>query len=481
MALSKVLVDPFTRSELSRSGLEELSRNLWLGCCLSCGGELADDVPSVLAVDEAVAVTVTLHHRACRRPQWIRNGPGFLGRYITTVTALVLVPYGDPSRDPFLPTVLVNPSLEQVSLAPDEHGRYRATTVADHQALGFGVPAGGVIPRSETEDICSWLTEDALIVRCHQQYWRIDVPPGHPYAREIVEFGGVVLGISTALNPYDMRNPEPIKRVLRDGDLAAIVAPLNTTSPPPDLTSGAMIEVDSDLAHADENDDRDWLPELLPYQGPSYNPATGQCSTGVTMDGPWYWTLNTPGHGVENGIIAGPADIGKTNILRMLLVEALYTDKFVITAADPLNRNNLVDLFEEISNPQLPPARTADDTVRLLRALAAIVDYRREHADQYREPTPEHRGILLALDDAHVVLRDPDVAAAAEAVAVRGPAVSVGLVAVTESVDLAAFGGRRDLLRALMAQPTNRMAFSEEHAQQLIQWRRELNLETRSG
>lgn len=37
MALAKLKADPFTRATLGTSGLEAVSRNLWLMDCQSCG------------------------------------------------------------------------------------------------------------------------------------------------------------------------------------------------------------------------------------------------------------------------------------------------------------------------------------------------------------------------------------------------------------------------------------------------------------
>lgn len=480
MALRKLLADPFTRSELVRSGLEELSRNLWLGCCQSCGESLADTVPSVLVVDEVVSVTASLHHPSCQRPQWTRRSPRLSDRYISAAVGMVQVPFGDnPAQDPFLPTLLVNPSLEQVSLASNADGQYEATTVASYRPYGLNVPDAG-IPRGDGERICSWLTEDALIVRCDRQYWRIGFTPEHPWFEDIRQRGEVILGVATALHPLELTNPEPIKRVLRDGDLATITAPLNTTTPPPPLTSPVGVEVDSELADADENNDLSWLPELSYYHGPSYDPASGQFESGIGMDGPTYWTLNTPGRGVANGLIAGPDESGKTNSLRIVLVEALHTGKFVATVADPLDRNGLVKTFGGVSS-QLPAARTRDETARLLEAFVAVVDTRTEATHEFRDPTPETPGLLLAIDDGHEVLCDPAVAELAETVATRGPAVSIGLVVSTASLDMTAFGSRPNLVRALLAQPTNRLAFSEEYSEQLRDLWCEQDIEPEAG
>jgi hypothetical protein len=284
-----------------------------------------------LVVDDAMSVTATLHHLDCRRAQWTRTDQGFLGRHLSTTTRLVRMPFGNAARDPFCPTLVVNPSLEQVTLTLEEHGRYRATTVASYRPLGLTSPRHG-LARSTTPLVTSWVTDGALIVRCGDMYWHFSLTGrDDPLGAEIRDREEVVLAISTALNPAEMENPEPLKRVLRADDLAAIVVPLNTTDPAPDLT-GHTIIVNSDFAHADEASDLDWIPDEGHYPGPSYDPATGRFATGTGMDGPLYWQLNTPGIGVENGLIAGPPDIGKTNNLLVLAVEALSSQIFVYCA-----------------------------------------------------------------------------------------------------------------------------------------------------
>jgi hypothetical protein len=78
MALRVIRADPFTRSELGRSGLEELSRNLWVGRCQTCGRELGREPPAAVLVDSGASVTASLHHGACQSPRWTRAAVGFV-------------------------------------------------------------------------------------------------------------------------------------------------------------------------------------------------------------------------------------------------------------------------------------------------------------------------------------------------------------------------------------------------------------------
>ena len=314
MTLKTLRADPFTRSELGPRGMEELSRNLWLGRCQSCGSGLGTDVPAVVIVDDGLSITATLYHSRCQRPRWSRTEPGLPRRYLTTTIALVGMPFGDPGLDTFLPTLIVNPGLEEVTLALTGSGRYRAATVDSYRPPGL-VPPSSELARSNSDTVTSWLTDDRLIMRCGQLYWVYPLDAEHSaIAEEIRRHGGVVLGVSTAVDPSQLVNPEPLKRIRKAGDVALVFAVLCTTEPPPDL-AGPTVMVNSGLAHDNESRDIDWLPEMVKYRGPTYDHRTDRFERGIGMDGPVYWQLRTPGVGVENGLIAGPADIGKTTFL----------------------------------------------------------------------------------------------------------------------------------------------------------------------
>jgi hypothetical protein len=50
----------------------------------------------------------------------------------------------------------------------------------------------------------------------------------------------------------------------------------------------------------------DWLPGM-PFEGPTYDPATGLFRIGMGMDGPGHWRLTDRGVGAMNTLIAGPS------------------------------------------------------------------------------------------------------------------------------------------------------------------------------
>lgn len=289
----------------------------------------------------------------------------------------------------------------------------------------------------------SWLVDDRLIVRCGEMYWAHSVGPVDSMLGLLRDCGEVVLGISTAMHPGVMTNPEPVKRILASGDLAAVLVPLSAGEVAPDITAPPVV-VESDLAWADERSDADWLP-VIPFEGPTYDPATGLFRAGIGMDGPQYWQLTDRGIGATNALIAGLGGSGKSNTLRLAVVEAICSGVFDIAVADPLDRNGLLG---EMASYAVCVADTRAATTSLLAWTVEQIQARHAEADRWRRPDPDHRGLLVAIDDAHEVLTDPETADLAARVAVDGPAVGVGLVAVVESVDLDVVG-RRDLLLAL--------------------------------
>ncbi|MGH3864681.1 MAG: hypothetical protein ACRDQ4_00855 [Pseudonocardiaceae bacterium] len=169
---------------------------------------------------------------------------------------------------------------------------------------------------------------------------------------------------------------------------------------------------------------------------------------------------------MENGLITGPADIGKTTFLTVVILEALSSTVFHCGIVDPLNRNGLPELFVEGT---IRVATTRSQAGDLLAAFAREVDTRTPHGERYRNPSPEYPGMLLAIDDAHEVLRDPDAASLAAHIAINGPREGVGIVVSTMSVDVEDFAGHRDLLLALSKE--NTVIFNQEQLYQVLRLR----------
>ncbi|MBM7790051.1 hypothetical protein [Tenggerimyces flavus] len=444
MAVGRLRVDGFTRSELGADGLTELSRNLWSGACQSCGEPIGVDSPALVVSDEGHQVIASLHHPRCEQPQWstLRVRSTRQRTMQTTSARLIMVPFGDPATAELWPVLVVNPSLEEVALTCGPDGRYKAMTVDRYRTFGLKPPPFQPTVNS-TGLVTSWLSDERLVVRCGDRVWVCPLDPAdRRIADRIRRCRGVVLGVSTAVEPTMFENPEPLKRVLRSGEIGLTLAELDPSEPPAGVTAHGVI------ADPHSVDEVDWLPEFVPFGGVTYDSATGRFEIGVGMDGPAYWQLHTPGVRVENGLIAGPRGIGKTMNLRVIAVEAIASTVFHCIVADPLD-GGLADTFA--SAAEVTSSGTA--TANLLEAWADEVD-RRNSLPSFRiEPasdvTQGRPGIVFLVDDAGAVLADIRVARAAERIAKAGPGVGIGLVLVVGSVRQVADSGADGLLAEL--------------------------------
>lgn len=194
--------------------------------------------------------------------------------------------------------------------------------------------------------------------------------------------------------------------------------------------------------------------ETIRYAGPTYDPATGRFRIGAGPDDrPVTWQLNTPGIGVEHGLIVGGPGAGKTNVVRVLNVEAIQTGRWMLWPADPTGRHNLPAVWSPAAERI---AQTPAETVAMLAAADRIITTRLVHGG-YTDPTPDKPAILLTIDEAqHVFAGNPQATALAERIATAGGPAGVALVVTTRGADLAYFGGSHALRTALAR--TNRYA-----------------------
>jgi hypothetical protein len=189
--------------------------------------------------------------------------------------------------------------------------------------------------------------------------------------------------------------------------------------------------------------------EEVSYPGPSYDPATGRLQIGVAEDGRHAtWRLNTPGEGVHHGLIVGGPGLGKSSLLRLLMVEAITSRRFGLWAADPTGRHGLKAMLSDVAGRL---AENRAETVEMLEAASRVITERTKEGD-YTGPTSDSPDILIAMEDCgQVFTANLHATRLAEQVVTRGGPVGVGLVMTTRSTDLAYFGGSR-LLRARLAE-----------------------------
>jgi hypothetical protein len=217
------------------------------------------------------------------------------------------------------------------------------------------------------------------------------------------------------------------------------------------LAEDAKRELAETLAEIDaEHRPGDDLPDTAHFDGPTYDEATGRLRIGVTAEaGEAHWTLNTPGVGLHNGLIIGPPEIGKTNLVRIVLVEAILQPKFALWLGDPTGRHNIsAGPFASVASRIATNHR---DVVELLREAGRVVDARTRRGT-FADPTTAKQGILVVIEDCHEVFADNlESAGLAEHVALLGGPVSVALIVTAPGAELAYYGGSAELRGALAA------------------------------
>jgi ATP-dependent Clp protease, protease subunit len=107
LVLSKLKVDPVTRSRLGRTVLADVRARLWAIDCQTCGQPLHRDPPALVVDHDDGLATATLHHPHCRAPEWCEGT-----RPVTPTwraAAFRWMPAGTP-------VFVVNPSCEATRL-----------------------------------------------------------------------------------------------------------------------------------------------------------------------------------------------------------------------------------------------------------------------------------------------------------------------------------------------------------------------------
>ena len=217
-----IRVEPVVALPLGEDAAE-LTDLLWPGRCQTCGEALQPDggasrsgaangsagAPDeiVVAVDEGASFAVaSLHHRRCRSPEWrVPSDGAERGRqdFVTTSTALVMLPLTLPGAGGPTPTVLVNPSLERLSLNPGARPPWRIS-LARYQAAGLRAPGRDAVPSTPVPG--SWWDlddEDVLtlhLVTSHPESYQVRVlDPGH--LAHLDERPQLLLAVTHAIDP----------------------------------------------------------------------------------------------------------------------------------------------------------------------------------------------------------------------------------------------------------------------------------------
>ncbi len=406
--------------QLGRAGLEELAAHLWAVDCQTCGRPLGHRPPALVVDDLIVIAAASLHHTRCRRPQWNATAQiTFSGEALLShVARTLLVPLHDGSElVDVRPVLLVNPSLEQVQLRRGPDDRWRVSTVEIYGQDGLGPPGAGLDLEHPIAGIRGRITGAEVAVHLGPVTWSAPMEPS--VEDRVRELGGVLLAVTTMVHPGELDDPQPFIAAVASDQVAMAWVAVDGGEGPSSEQLEQLVNPQAPAARVHPGE----VPDLAPYSGSTYDRATGKFEMGVgAADEAVHWTLHTPGRGMEHGLITGPSESGKTNSLRIVLVEAIQAPHFVVMIADPLDRNRLCDTFRSVADRC---ARNYGETVDLLEGAIRAIDARCD-AGGYTDPGPDHPSVVIAIDDAEAVLRNKHAAALAAQIVVRGGPAGVG-------------------------------------------------------
>lgn len=226
------VVDTVTASTLGRDGLAVLAANLWPKDCQTCGWDLAGDKPTVTVSDMIVFCTASLHHARCRSPQWITDGLGFTKQELVSWTSQTLLLQGPPGTHSDRPVLLVNPWLEQIMIKRTSDG-WCATTLETYCQSGLRSTPEGLLDLTPVADITAHLDADTITVRLDDtgQTWNGECSGS--IRQTVTEMGGIILALTTAFNPAELRELRQVLDLVGTGQAALGWVALAGTQPAP--------------------------------------------------------------------------------------------------------------------------------------------------------------------------------------------------------------------------------------------------------
>ncbi|WP_238428065.1 hypothetical protein, partial [Frankia nepalensis] len=275
----------------------------------------------------------------------------------------------------------------------------------------------------------------------HLSDWRFQahlVREGSAVFSNLDEYSGVELRV--------FGNDAPPIRVPPEVALPNIPAP--ATSPSSRSQDTATRDKSAPKAIRKEieaaREERRKLEEPLSYPAePTYDANNGTITIGMYSDGaPSRWYLHSVESGrVEHGLIIGDEGGGKSNALRVVILEAARSQLFQVFPADPSNSNQFSAKWSKAVRDKRQIATNLSGTIRNLELLNRDID-RRNESRSHGSPTRSNPGIIFAIDDADEAFANARVAVLAERIIRDGGEVGIGLVAVVRDVEKLAVHSR---------------------------------------
>jgi tetratricopeptide (TPR) repeat protein len=170
--------------------------------------------------------------------------------------------------------------------------------------------------------------------------------------------------------------------------------------------------------------------------GNSYDVASGTIGIGraITGSAVRIWLNDPEADTVDHVWIFGDGGTGKSNSLRVVLLEAVGSGWFCVFPSDPRNEHGFDRLWDKAVETPAWIATNVADTIRNLEAAVRIVKSRAA-SENVLSPSAERPGIVFGIDDAEDVLRLPRGRELIHFILTHGPTAGVGIVAVIGDLD----------------------------------------------
>lgn len=199
------VTDKRTQARLGGAALSEALAALWPGDCQSCGTSLGSDKPSLAIDDLHVFTRATVHHRACRTPEWndSRALQTSSSAAVTWRTVVLLLPFQDGRRTIRAAGLLVNPALEEVSLTEDASGWHPCLEPA-FAAAGLTQAVHGMPIGNSAAGVTGYLSQSEFsvdVTGCMERYTCAAEPGIRAAAAKL---HGFVLIVTQAVDPHQL-------------------------------------------------------------------------------------------------------------------------------------------------------------------------------------------------------------------------------------------------------------------------------------
>jgi len=189
--------------------------------------------------------------------------------------------------------------------------------------------------------------------------------------------------------------------------------------------------------------------DTVNFTGPRRHNGLLELGPFVDQPGEAQYPLYTDGL-MRSGVVAGGVGYGKSRLVENIVISALSGGDTEYWYSDPLGGASSPALMEHAG--WFTFSGHAGD---LLDAAVAILDTRRREASAARRagftPSPDCPGLLIVIEECHRVFGNHDAAERWATVVNQGAEIGVAVLAVTQTLDLVAFGGNADLRAGLLA------------------------------